>query len=145
MFDSRRAFGTQIPALARNSPPLLYAILAISARQIEQTERTQTSFDSLELYQEAIRLLTPLLQAREPDVIVICVILCCMEMMTASGLDWRRHLDGCAALFDSFGIHGFSDSLLKAVFWCYARMGQSAIEVSLQSVVNKDGQIFVTP
>ncbi|OIW31511.1 hypothetical protein CONLIGDRAFT_652571 [Coniochaeta ligniaria NRRL 30616] len=122
MFDSDRTFGIQLPALARHSPALLYAILALSARQMERKGAEKESFESLELYQGAIRLLTPMLQARGEQVIAICVILCCMEMMSASGHDWRRHLEGCAALFDAFGVNGFSGGLLQAVFWCYARM-----------------------
>ncbi|KAF2465387.1 uncharacterized protein BDR25DRAFT_346247 [Lindgomyces ingoldianus] len=122
MFDGNRAFGIQLPALARESPPLLYAILAIGARQLERKEKTQSSFNSLELYQEAIRLLTPLLQARDTHVIAACVVLCCLEMFSASAQDWRRHLEGCAAIFEAFGVNGFSGGILQAVFWCYARM-----------------------
>ncbi|KAL6819182.1 hypothetical protein V8C40DRAFT_252647 [Trichoderma camerunense] len=128
MFDSSRAFGMQVPLLAQTSPALLCAILAISARQKERKDASdgkstpQKSFDSLELYQEAIRLLTPLLQAHDQAVIPICVILCCLEMMSASARDWRRHLEGCAALFDAFEVHGFCGGLLQAVFWCHARM-----------------------
>jgi hypothetical protein len=122
MFDSKRAFGIQLPILAKESPPLLYAILAIGARQLERKEKTQTSFNSLELYQEAIRLLTPLLSARDTHVIAACVILCCLEMFSASAQDWRRHLEGCAAVFEAFGVNGFSGDLLQAVFWCYVRM-----------------------
>ncbi|KAJ4343405.1 hypothetical protein N0V95_006667 [Ascochyta clinopodiicola] len=36
--------------------------------------------------------------------------------------DWRRHLEGCAAVFEAFGVNGFSSDVLQAVFWCYARM-----------------------
>ncbi|CRK40524.1 hypothetical protein BN1708_008248 [Verticillium longisporum] len=122
MFDNDRAFGIQVPVLAQSSPALLYAVLALSARQMERKEGRQSSFDSLELYQEAIRLLTPLLQVRDQKIIPICTILCCMEMMSASAQDWRKHLEGCASLFDSFNVHGFTGGLLQAVFWCYARM-----------------------
>ncbi|KAF1954973.1 hypothetical protein CC80DRAFT_493355 [Byssothecium circinans] len=122
MFDRSQAFGIQLPAMAKQSPPLLYAILAIGARQLERKEKTQSSFDSLELYQEAIRLLTPLLQARDTHVIAACVVLCCLEMFSASAQDWRSHLEGCAAVFDAFGVNGFSGGVLQAVFWCYARM-----------------------
>ncbi|KAF2261210.1 hypothetical protein CC78DRAFT_608648 [Lojkania enalia] len=122
MFDGSQAFGVQLPALAKESPSLLYAILAIGARQLERKEKAKSSFDSLELYQEAIRLLTPLLQARDPHVVAACVILCCLEMFTASARDWRHHVEGCAAIFDAFGVHGFSGGVLQAVFWCYARM-----------------------
>ncbi|KAI5462353.1 fungal-specific transcription factor domain-containing protein [Mariannaea sp. PMI_226] len=122
MFDSEQAFTVQVPILARQCPALLYAMLALSARQMERKEARQHSFDSLELYQEAIRRLNPLLQARDLTIIPICVILCCLEMMSASPHDWRRHLEGCAALFDTFEVNGFSGGLLQAVFWCYARM-----------------------
>ncbi|CAL5875281.1 uncharacterized protein PFLUO_LOCUS9586 [Penicillium psychrofluorescens] len=124
MFDSQCAFRVQLPALARTFPALLNAILAISARQMERREGIQDSFDSIELYQEAIRLLSPLLQVRDPKVVAACVLLCCLEMMSARAQDWRRHLEGCAALFDAFGMHGFSGGLLQALFWCYARMGK---------------------
>lgn len=106
----------------------MYAILAIGARQLERKEKTQSSFDSLELYQEAIRLLTPLLQARDTHVISACVVLCCLEMFAASAQNWRRHLEGCAAVFEAFGVNGFSGDVLQAVFWCYARMGQSVAD-----------------
>ncbi|KAJ6104799.1 hypothetical protein N7523_011119 [Penicillium sp. IBT 18751x] len=122
MFDSQCTFRVQIPALARTFPALLYAILAISARQMERKEGKQDSFDSIELYQEAIRLLGPLLQSPDPKVVAACVLLCCLEMMSARAQDWRRHLEGCTALFDAFGINGFSRGLLQAIFWCYVRM-----------------------
>lgn len=123
MFDGDRVFGMQISSLAQASPPLLYAILALSARQMECKEKRKNSFDSLELYQEAIKSLAPLLADRDVKIIPICVVLCCLEMMSASAQDWRRHLEGCAALFTTFGVHGFSGGMLQAVFWCYTRMG----------------------
>src|ERR1700761_9224546 len=125
MFDSQKTFGIQLPTLASHSPALLLAMLAISARQRERKSRQGSSFDSLELYQGSIGLLGPLLQARDPSVIATCVILCCLEMMSASAQDWRRHLEGCAALFEAFNINGLSGGLDQAVFWCYARMGKT--------------------
>ncbi|ORX93904.1 C6 zinc finger protein [Clohesyomyces aquaticus] len=115
-------FGIQLPILARESPPLLYAILAIGARQLERKEKAQSSFDSLELYEGAIRLLTPPLQARDTYFIAACVVLCCLEMFSASTQDWRHHLEGCAAVFDAFRVNGFSGGVSQAVFWCYALM-----------------------
>ncbi|PWY70321.1 Zn(II)2Cys6 transcription factor [Aspergillus sclerotioniger CBS 115572] len=122
MFDTQCTFRQQVPLLARTFPALSYAMLAISARQIERKTGVRNWFDSLELYQEAIRHLSPLLQLRDPKIIAACVLLCCLEMMSARAQDWRRHLEGCAALFESFGITGFSEGLLRAVFWCFARM-----------------------
>jgi hypothetical protein len=122
MFDMQRHFGIQVPIMAQTSPPLLYAILALSARQYERKRGLKGSYDSLELYQDSIRLLTPLLEAKDPNVLVTSVILCCLEMMSVSPRDWRRHVEGCAALFDVFDVNGFSGGLLQAVFWCFARM-----------------------
>ncbi|KAJ5497647.1 hypothetical protein N7453_006698 [Penicillium expansum] len=92
MFDSQCTFRLHIPALSRSFPALLNAILAIFARQMERKEGIQDSFDNLELYQEAICLLSPLLQMHGPEVVAACVLLCCLEMMSARVQDWRRHL-----------------------------------------------------
>jgi hypothetical protein len=132
MFDSKCVFSIQLPALSRDSPALFYAILAISARQMERKRGSQEAFDSLQLYQEAIRLLSPLLEVRDPKVVAACVLLCGLEMMSARAQDWRRHLEGCAALFGAFTINGFSEGLLQSLFWCYARMGMYKDPISRQ-------------
>lgn len=144
MFDTALHFTIHIPILANHSAPLLYALLAVSARHIERKSPNQSSsttannatnaasatatYDSLSLYQSSISLLKPVLEARDPNVLASCVILCVLEMMSVSSVDdprdWRRHLEGCAALFEAYGVHGFSGGLLGAVFWCYARMGE---------------------
>ena len=127
MFDSNGAFTVHLPNLAQTCPALLYAMLALSARQLERKNHQQkSSFDSLELYQQAIRDLGPLMDDNRKleQLIPTCVILCCLEMMSASPRDWRRHLEGCAALFNAFGVNGFSGGMLQSAFWCYARMGK---------------------
>lgn len=121
-FDEARSFGVRALVIAQGSPALLYGILAFSARQIERKVGLEKSHDSLELYQESIRLLTPLLQAKDPNVLITVCILACLELMSASPRDWRRHVEGCATLFESFNVNGLSGGLLQAVFWCYARM-----------------------
>ncbi|KAJ5547254.1 hypothetical protein N7494_004839 [Penicillium frequentans] len=95
---------------------------AFSARQTERKACLDKSYDSLELYQESIRLLGPCLQAKDPNVLATVCILAVMELMSVSPRDWRRHVEGCAALFDSFNVNGLSGGHLQAVFWCYARM-----------------------
>jgi hypothetical protein len=120
-FDEARHFGIQVPIIAQSSPALLYAVLAFSARQTERKAGLE-SRDSLELYQVSIRLLAPILQAKDPNVLVTVCILACLELMSVSPKNWRRHVEGCAALFESFCVNGFSGGLLQAVFWCYARM-----------------------
>lgn len=136
MFDAKQHFGTRVPILAQSSTPLVYAILAISARQMERQKKQSGYHDSLQLYQEAIRSLTPNLLARDPNIMATCVILCVLEMMSASPWVWRKHLDGCAALLSSHSIHGFSGGLLQAVFWCYARMGTPTDLTSSMGLLN---------
>ncbi|CZR69835.1 related to regulatory protein for the arginine catabolic pathway [Phialocephala subalpina] len=130
MFDQQQNFRTKVPVLAQSSPPLLYALLAISARQMERQKKLKGDQDSLQLYQKSIRNLTPYLLAQDPNIMATCVILCVLEMMSASPWNWRKHLDGCAALLSSHSINGFSGGLLQAVFWCYARMDLCAAIIS---------------
>jgi len=134
MFDRQQHFQTKVPILAQSSAPLLYAILAISARQMERQKKLKGGQNSLHLYQESIRSLTPNLLALDPNIMATCVILCVLEMMSASPWNWRKHLDGCAALLSSHSISGFTGGLLQAVFWCYARMG-TFISISCNSSI----------
>lgn len=123
MFDQERHFGIQIPILAQRYPAVLYALLALAARQSERYCGTaDSSKESLELYSVAISSLAPSVNARGPEVLVTACILCALEMMSVSPRDWRRHSEGCAALFENLGVNGFSGGLSQAVFWCYARM-----------------------
>lgn len=122
MFDQERTFGLQVPILAQNSSAVLFALLALSARHSERQKGIKNSHDSLELYQKSIASITPSLNPKDPRVLVTACILCVLEMMSVSPQNWRRHSEGCAALFQVLGVNGFSGGLLQAVFWCYARM-----------------------
>lgn len=122
-FDDERHFGIHVPLLAQTSPPLFHAMLAFSARQMDLRKASpDAGYDSLELYQESIRLLAPGLQAKDPNMLVTACILAVLELMSGSPKNWRRHIEGCASLFEFFAVTGFSGGLLQAVFWCYARM-----------------------
>ena len=122
MFDQARHFGIYVLLLAQDSPAVLYALLALSARQAERQSGKNGALDSLKLYSQAISSLPPALDATEPTVIVTACILCVLEMMSVSPREWRSHVEGCAALFEAAGVNGFSGGLPQAVFWCYARM-----------------------
>lgn len=133
MFDQARHFGLKVPVLAQSSTAVLYALLALSARQAERRGTMEEStMDSLSLYSQAISSLSSSLSSRQPDVAVTACILCVLEMMSVSPHNWRRHAEGCATLFQAMQIHGFSGGLLQAIFWCYARM-------DLVSVIVADG------
>jgi hypothetical protein len=121
-FDTKRHFQIEIPIIAQSCPALLYALLAFSSKQLERRGMSQGVCDSLELYQESIKLLGPNLQAKDPNVLVTACILAVFELMCGSSKNWRWHLEGCAGLFELFGVNGFSGGVAQAVFWCYARM-----------------------
>jgi hypothetical protein len=129
--------------MAKSSPQLKYSILALSCRQIERRNASQSYSESLTLYQEAIHLLLPNLQTRDTSVMASCVILCVLEMMSCTfsksliiseieipqgnPKEWRRHLDGCASLLQSMGIDGSMGGIDQALFWCFARMGKQVL------------------
>ncbi|OQU93788.1 Fungal specific transcription factor domain-containing protein [Cladophialophora immunda] len=92
-FDEAQHFAVEIPLLARRSPALLYAILAFSARHMERKLGAQKTYDSLELYQESIALLAAGLQARDANMVAVVCILACLELMSDSSWDWRRHVE----------------------------------------------------
>ena len=121
-FDKEQHFQIEIPLVAQRSPALLYAILAFSSRQMERRGLMQGYCDSFELYQESIRLLAPALQAKDSMTLVTACVLAVFELMSSETGNWKTHVEGCAALFEAFGVNGFSGGLLQAVFWCYARM-----------------------
>ena len=90
---------------------------------MELIQRLSGEYDSLQLYQEAIKSLTQQILTGDANGVATCVIPCCLEMVSAMPRSWRKHLDGCATLFTSYGIRGFRGGVLQATFWCYARMG----------------------
>lgn len=109
--------------MAKTNTHVKCAILALSARQMERQQLDGRPIpSSLALYQEAIHCIVPKLATRSTNVIACCVVLCVLEMLSCSPKAWRRHLEGCATLLQAVGIHGFSEGLEQALFWCFARM-----------------------
>ncbi|ATY67459.1 C6 transcription factor [Cordyceps militaris] len=105
--DRARHFATRVPVMAARSPALL-----------------------IELYQESIRLLAPGMRAHDANMLVTACILAVMELMSGSPRNWRRHIEGCATLFDLFQVNDFSGGVLQAMFWCYARMEVCGVIIS---------------
>ncbi|KAH8649133.1 hypothetical protein BX600DRAFT_110649 [Xylariales sp. PMI_506] len=122
-FDHHKHFQYTLSPMSQSHAHVKYAIMAVSARQMERKGSGGQSIpSSLALYQQAIHLLLPHLATRSTPVIASCVVLCVLEMLSCSPKAWRRHLDGCATLLQAVGIHGFSGGLEQALFWCFARM-----------------------
>ncbi|KAH6613011.1 C6 zinc finger domain protein [Boeremia exigua] len=122
MFDNQRHFQHTLPIMAKSAAHLRLAMLALSARQIERKNTNNPYIESLDLYQEAIRLIVQDLHTMDTAVIASCVLLCVLEMMSSSPRDWGRHLDGCAILIQTAEINGVVGGMRQALFWCFARM-----------------------
>jgi len=121
MFDNDRNFQFQIPLMAKSSEHLQYAILALSARQLERKSGS-TYTESIILYQEAIALIVTEMYTLDTSVVASCVLLCVLEMMSSSSGAWCRHLDGCAMLLEAAGINGVVGGVRQSLFWCFSRM-----------------------
>lgn len=116
-------------------PPWRAAALAISAKNIECRERTSLSAGPeslpLHLYQLAVRLAIDAMSGRFETVGALagCVLLCVYEMMTVTYTDWRRHVQGCAAIYSHNRWNGSTGGLISGSFWDYARIGEYAYGV----------------
>jgi Fungal specific transcription factor domain/Fungal Zn(2)-Cys(6) binuclear cluster domain len=136
MFDQKKHFTVQVPTMANDSLALFYAILAISSRQKERVESGYSSDITYRLYALSLHYLAPLInQPGDIATVTTCVVLCVFEMIISSPKNWRDHLTGCATLFKSMNINGFSESLPKALFWCFARMDIAHAVIGEQSTV----------
>ncbi|EAZ62980.2 fungal transcriptional regulatory protein [Scheffersomyces stipitis CBS 6054] len=136
MFDYSQQFGITIPQQANSNAALMFAIYAVSSRQIELTNPDYDKDKTIKIYQESLKYLIPTVeQTMDRAIISSCVILCVLEMMSSSPKEWRHHLEGCSALFRTNNIHGFSDDLERGLFWCYARMDVSSAVIGEQSTV----------
>jgi hypothetical protein len=136
MFDLSRQIGLTTVQLAKKSPCLCFAILALSARQKERTDPTYDPSKSVVLYQTTLKYLIPTMK-KAPDIaaLSVCVLLCVFEMMSISPEKWRYHLDGCSALFKAAGINGFSNQYERVLFWVFARMGVNSAVIGEQTTM----------
>ncbi|GME87638.1 hypothetical protein B5S28_g4119 [[Candida] boidinii] len=138
MFNKDRHFGTIIPILAENCPALMYSILALSAKQYENTHSNYPKERALCLYQHALQQLVNTSSYNSKitsSVLAACVILCVFTMLSSSPKDWRKHLEGCCVLFKSYNVNGFSTPLDRSIFWCYIRMDVCSAVIGEQDTI----------
>ncbi|CDK28329.1 unnamed protein product [Kuraishia capsulata CBS 1993] len=137
MFDHRNQFTSRLPLMVKERA-LLYSILTIASRQQEKFD-TSAKERTFRLYEQCLTHLLPKVkQVPSMDIVSSCVILCCFEMMASNSPSpaWRKHLEGCAELFKTAEVNGFSGELKSAVFWCFARMDISfAIAGRMRTVI----------
>uniref|UniRef100_A0A060TEC4 ARAD1D51106p n=1 Tax=Blastobotrys adeninivorans TaxID=409370 RepID=A0A060TEC4_BLAAD len=122
MFDHKRHFTTAVPKMSKDSLPLFYSILAVSSRQLERVDPTYQAEHTFKLYEMSLHHLAPTVRQTSISTVTSCVLLGVFEMILSTPKTWRSHLVGSTTLFKSMGIHGFSEPLNRALFWCYARM-----------------------
>ncbi|GME90260.1 unnamed protein product [[Candida] boidinii] len=138
MFNKDRHFGTIIPILAEDCPALMYSILALSAKQYENTHSNYPKERALCLYQHALQQLvnnSSYTSKITSSVLAACVILCVFTMLSSSPKDWRKHLEGCCVLFKSYNVNGFSQPLDRSIFWCYIRMDVCSAVIGEQGTI----------
>ncbi|KIV88819.1 hypothetical protein PV10_08457 [Exophiala mesophila] len=122
MFDNSKHWQTTIAQMALRVDCLQFSLLALSARQQERKSLSRSHTESLNLYQEAIRLITVQLPTLYTEVIAAVILLCVLEMMSSSPRAWAKHLDGCAMLLEVAGINGVVGGVREVLFWTFARM-----------------------
>lgn len=125
-FNGEHIFRDAMPSFAREHSHLRYAMLALSARQLELTQSTLSSGYSLALSQEAVRQLLPHLSIRSVAVVATCVILCLIDSLNCTPDVWQQSLDGCVSLIQALGISGFAGGIEEVLFWTFARMDVGA-------------------
>lgn len=122
MFDNQNHWRTTVARMAQRVECLQFSLLALSACQQERKNSGRPQAESINLYQEAIRLIIVQLPSFCTEIIAACVMLSVLEMMCSSSRSWAKHLDGCAILLEAAGVNGDSGGVGEALFWTFARM-----------------------
>ena len=117
-------FSTIIPERAFESPVLLYAILAFSARQLSrlgQMDPVTADYYHHKCVKDMIPLLKDTEGVRDGKLLAATVILRMYEMLESSSEDLERHLLGSSSLISLESYNESWDSLRKAAFWIFLR------------------------
>ena len=117
-------FSTIVPERAFETPVLLYAILAFSARQLGrlgQMDPMTADYFHHKCVKDMIPLLKDTNGVYDGKLLAATVILRMYEMLEASSEDLERHLLGSSSLIRLEGYSESWDPLRKAAFWVYLR------------------------
>lgn len=125
LFDDERHFQRTVVKRALESPLLMNAICALTARQVSMVDRAELwKSAAVYYYAESLHhLITTLgLPASSPeDTLPATILLSSYELLVLPGLDHRRHVSGALTLIKSHGCKASSQGLIEAAFWVYAR------------------------
>lgn len=119
---SRQHFSHMLPLLAKSSDCLHYAVLALSSRQLELKEGADPEQESIDLHDDAARLLISDLHTLDVPVVAACILLCVCDMMTHTVEESRQGLEACAMLLQSANINSKSTGVASSLFWLIANL-----------------------
>lgn len=125
LFDDEQHFQRTVVKRTLESPLLMDAICALTARQVSMVNRAELwKSAAVQYYAESLHhLITTLgLPASSPeDTLSATILLSSYELLVLPGLDHRRHVSGALTLIKSYGCKASSQGLIGAAFWVYAR------------------------
>ena len=122
VLSNKRYFQHTIPILAKSANHLHYAVLALSARHLENHEAFSSHAESQGLQQDAINLLLQDVHTRDTATVATCIILCIMDLCTLPPSQCQSSLITCAALMETADVNARSGGLRQALFWCFANL-----------------------
>ena len=125
LFDNDLHLTHTIVKRALESPLLLNAICAVTARQMSLVGRGETwKSIAVNYYGESLRHLIHTLDGPSycsGDTLAATVLLSSYELFTSPGLDHHRHVSGAVTLIKSNLYNANSGGAATAAFWVYAR------------------------
>ena len=112
---------------AKTSSVLKHAILALSARQRELSQKRNLASkhaESTSFYGTTLRLKWASSQSQPEHVIYTYIILMFFDMISVEPRQWRRHAEEIMPFLDGLSSQALNDELMGAMFWFFARMGK---------------------
>ncbi|GLA82833.1 hypothetical protein AtubIFM56815_007024 [Aspergillus tubingensis] len=125
LFDNARHLTHTIVKRALESPLLLNAICALTARQMSMAGRGEMwETTAVHYYGESLQQLIHILNDPSygsDDTLAATVLLSSYELFASPGLDHHRHVSGAVTLIRTNSHNASSGRLKGAAFWVYAR------------------------
>jgi hypothetical protein len=112
---------------AKASSALKYAILALSARQRELSQKRNLASqdaESTRFYSTTLRLTWASSQSQLQHVIYTYIILKFFDMISVEPRGWRRYAEEIMPFPGGLSSQAFNEELMGAMFWFFARMGK---------------------
>lgn len=129
ILDHSLTYQRQVLRYSLQSPLLLHAICALSAKQMSLIrESFLWEPISTRYYGKSLGLLIEELESQRSNreiVIAATIMLCSYELLAFPGADYQKHQYGARSLFQSHNIASTGTKLEKASFWIYARQDVS--------------------